>query len=138
MDMIHKSQKPIYVALLVVMGLLLITPGCKPKRTQEEALTLNRVRIMIPWIEDFKYTTGRYPNDWEEVLRWKGTSMEENPYTKQPMVSLSSRDFDPKVSPGNFFYARVIQNDEVVNFTIIVYGARGEIRRISHTAMGAK
>jgi hypothetical protein len=136
--MIHKLQKPIHLALLTVMVLVLASSGCKPKRTQEDQLTLNRVRIMIPWIEDFKYTTGRYPNTWDEVLRWKGAPMQENPYTNLPMVSLSSRDFDPKVSPGNFFYARVIQNDEVVNFTIIVYGARGEIRRISHTAMGAK
>ena len=136
--MISKSLIPTSFALLIAIALFTVPTGCKPKRTQEEQLTLGRVRTMVPWLEDFKVANSRFPNDWDELLKWKGASMQVNPYSNLPMVQLGSRDFDPKISPGNFFYARVIQDEEVINYTIIVFGARGEIRRIGHTAMGAK
>ena len=137
--MISRSTKIAFLTLFFLcLAAVTFLGGCKPKRTAEEQLTLDRVRTMIPWVEDFKYAFSRYPNNWGEVLTWKGETMPLNPYTNQPMVALESGDFDPKVSPGNFFFARVIRDDEVINYQVVVFGKGGEIRRISHSPMAAK
>jgi len=123
---------------LFLVGLLVVAPGCKQKATPEERLTWERIEPMIGWLEDFNISNQRYPDTWEELLEWKGQHMPENPFTGQPMVSLQSRDFDPKVSPGNFSYMRVIRDGQVVNFQLLVFGEKGIVVRYSHSPMAVR
>jgi hypothetical protein len=121
-------------ATMVICPLVLLT-GCKEKATPEEKLTWDRIKPMVGWLEDFNVSNQRYPDNWDELLRWKGLSMPVNPYTNQPMVSLDSEEFDPQKSPGNFFYARVVRDEQVINFQLLVFGEDGVIVHYSHSPM---
>jgi hypothetical protein len=135
----HKTDfTSIAVMLLTVLLLGTSAPGCKEKATPEERLTWDRVEPMIGWLEDFNVSNQRYPNNWDELLRWKGLSMPVNPYTNQPMVCLDSSEFDPQKSPGNFYYARVIRDEQVINFQLLVFGDDGVVVRYSHSPMAPR
>jgi hypothetical protein len=124
--------------VVLIAGHLAVGGGCKQKATPEERATYERIVPMIAWIEDFNTSNQRYPDNWAELLAWKGQPMPINVYTNEPMIALDSKDFDPKKSPGNFFYARVIRNDEVTNFQLLVFGKDGIIVRYSHSPLAAK
>ena len=137
--MIEYRTRIAWTAMLVAMSLILTSvSGCaKKKATPEERATWEAIQPMTDWIEDFNMANQRYPDDWQELLTWKGATMPVNPYTNQPMVSLGSKDFDPKTSPGNFYYAKVVRDNQVVSFQLYVFGKDGIIVRYSHSPMAA-
>jgi hypothetical protein len=128
-----------WALLLGLLAATFIIGGCKKEpATPEERMTWERIEPMIGWLEDYNISNQRYPDDWNELLAWKGLPMPVNPYTNQPMVSLEAQDFDPSVSPGNFFYARVLRDEQVVNFQLLIFGRDGIIVRYRHSPMAAK
>lgn len=127
-----RSGAVIAVLLILLIGGSAALAGCRKKRTPEEQLTVERVAPMCRWLEDYKRGQFCYPDTWDQLLRWKGKTMPENPYTGEPMICVESSEFDPETSPGNIYYVRVIQDDCVINCQVIIFGERGEITRYSH------
>jgi hypothetical protein len=120
------------ILLSAVLSMIMTGTACKKKATVEERLTWERIQPMIDWLEDFHIANQNYPDNFQELLAFKGQPMPTNPYTNQPMVSLESGEFDRTKSPGNFFYARVLQDDQVVNYQLLVFGSDGIKVRFSH------
>jgi hypothetical protein len=120
------------VSAILVALLLLPIGGCRKKRTPQEQLTVERIGPCCRWLEDYKRDYMCYPESWDVLLRWKQAEMPINPFTNQPMVSLDSADFDRELSPGNFYYAKVVQEDCVINCQVIIFGEKGEIARYTH------
>lgn len=124
--------------LIALVPVMLAISGCGRKLTDREILS---VELMDPWIgylEDFNIDHQNYPMTWDRLVRYKGIPMPANVFTGEPMHALESSDFDPAISPGNFFYARVIRDEQVVNFQVFLYGEEGEILRYCHSPMAAR
>lgn len=124
--------------LIALVPVLLFMSGCGRKLTEEEKLS---VELMDPWIgylEDYNMDHQNYPMTWDRLLRYKGFQMPANVFTGQPMQALESSEFDPAISLGNFFYARVIRDEQVVNYQVFLYGEEGEILRYCHSPMAAR
>jgi len=127
-------KKIIEVSVIFVIIVLMITNfGCTKKRTPNEQLTVKRIAPYCLMLEDYKLVNMYYPDSWNDLLTWKSASMPINPYTGKPMIALASREFDPAVSPGNIYYLRVLQDDNVINCQVIIFGERGEIQRYQHS-----
>jgi hypothetical protein len=129
----------IVALILCLVPLLLISSGCgKKKLTEQEMLVVDRFDPWARYLEDYNIDHQSYPETWDELVGWKQLSMPENPFTGQPMVALESAEFDPAISPGNFYYARVIRDEQVVNCQLVLFGEKGEIVRYSHSPMAAR
>ncbi len=124
--------------LIALVPILLFMSGCGRKLTDKEILS---VELMDPWIgylEDYNLDHQYYPMTWDRLVRYKGIRMPANVFTGEAMHPLESSDFDPAISPGNFFYARVIRYEQVVNYQVFLYGEKGEILRYCHSPMAAR
>ena len=127
-------KKIIKVSVILVLIILMVSSfGCTKKRTPNEQLTVKRIAPYCLMLEDYRMVNMYYPDSWDDLLTWKNTSMPINPYTGKPMIALKSREFDSSISPGNIYYLRVLQDDNVINCQVIIFGERGEIQRYQHS-----
>lgn len=119
--------------LICFSASILLSLSCRHKRTDTEQLVVDRIGPYCGMLEDYKRDNMEYPQTWEHLLRWKRISNPENPFTGEPMVSLDSPDFDPETSPGNFYYLRVIRDEQVINCQVLIFGEKGMIARYQHS-----
>ena len=115
--------------LLIMLGFF----GCRKSRTPEEALTVKRIAPYCVKLEDYKVDLSYYPREWSDLLSWMRKDMPTNPYTNEPMIALESKEFDPDISPGNIYYQKVLQYDEVINCQVYIFGKRGVIQVYQHS-----
>ena len=132
-----KIQNTVVVALVAIFTLtFLALPGisCRQKINETDKVTVDHINEMCGWLRDYRVEKMYFPESWDQLMYWKGEELPVNVYTGQPMIALESQEFDPDISPGNFFYARVFDHDgNVINYQVIVYGERGEVWRMQHS-----
>ncbi len=134
----HLRRCSVAVLLIIVILAAAAISGCRKKRTEMEQLTVETIAPWCRYLEDYNLDHQYYPETWGELVRYKGIPMPENPYTGEPMVALESSEFDPDVSPGNFYYMRVIRDEIVVNCQVLIFGDRGLITRYCHSPLAAR
>jgi hypothetical protein len=135
-----KLIKSIYrLALILLLLAIIIIPGCKKRLSENDALTLDRVRkTIMPFILAYPESHFQFPESFEAMLE-EDLEPPINPYTGEPMVDTGSPEFDSETSPGNFHYAPVKDSKgQIVNFSVYVFGKKGLIRHIRPSPFAAR
>ena len=117
------------LTLLIIPGFI----GCRRSRTPEESATVKRIAPYCLKLEGYKAEYSYYPREWNDLLTWMRKDMPANPYTNEPMIALETKEFDPDISPGNIYYQKVLQYDEVINCQVYIFGKRGVIQVYQHS-----
>jgi len=107
--------------------------GCRRNRTPEEEQTVKRIAPYCLKLEEYKVEFSYYPKEWNDLLIWMGRDMPTNPYTNEAMIVLESKEFFSDISPGNIYYQKVMQSDEVINCQVFIFGKRGVIQVYQHS-----
>jgi len=128
----NPSKSTVRRIIPFLLVFLIITPGCHKKRTPNEQLLMERLRPCWPALEEYKTENMCYPENWDQLMRWKGMTMAENPFNGQPIKALDSDKFDPATSPGNIYYVKTIKDNCVINCQVIIFGEKGELTRYTH------
>ena len=134
--MMHKLRLIRFQVIMIILLTLLIIPGfigCKRSRTPEESQTVKLIAPYCLKLEEYKTDHLTYPLEWNDLLVWMQKDMPLNPYTNEPMIALGSKIFDPDISPGNIYYQRVVQYDEVIKCQVYIFGKRGVITCYQHS-----
>lgn len=132
----HKLFFSRFQVILIILLPSLIIPcfiGCRRSRTPEEAQTVKLIAPYCVKLEEYKIDNSYYPREWNDFLIWLRQDMPMNPYTNEPMIALESKEFDPDISPGNIYYQKVLQYDEVINCQVYIFGKRGVIQVYQHS-----
>ena len=126
-------------AAISITVLLFILPGCSNTLSQEDSLTLQRVReSVMPFILGYPASHFQFPGSYQEMID-EGFEPPINPHTGKPMIDTGTSEYIPDKSPGNFHYLPVTdRHGQVINFSVFVFGEKGLIRHIRPSPFAAR
>ena len=128
-------RKTLNLVALVLIGLAML--GCKKRISETDQQVLTNAREIVRALMEYSLDNARYPYELDDLVPYHLVRLPENVYSGGPMRDTGTDQFDPESSPGNVFYAKVLIQEEVLNFSLVVYGEKGIIRNIRRSPMAA-
>jgi hypothetical protein len=91
-------------------------------------------------VDAYRGDTSDFPEEIRQAERFLplGATWPVNPYNGKPIEDTHSPDFDPAKSVGNVYYEVFSREEQVVGCRIHVFGDKGKLTILDHTAFGAQ
>jgi len=127
-------------AASLIIAVLLGTGCYKRDLTGDDALMVERAGTIGLAINTYHQSTAEWPETIRAAAAYLqlGTSWPDNPYNGKPIEDCGSPDFDPATSVGMVYYEKFYRDEQLMNYQLHVFGAKGKLHIYGNSAFGAK